>query len=773
MNRKPSFRSSKDRKKAFFRKLKLPYLSDPLPVSDSASVWRSIGNEMETADGGGEDVTAHLPTLEVALIQADRLVRNLDLPHLNGPGLRAILDRGPPPSVSDGPPVDPEIFAQTLAALRIRAHTSHMPAFQILDPTPVVHVDPTYVVQEPPMSPSHMDIIGSSHPMMYTPPRTRRGLVGVVAIIQRLSRRSDWQHLLHTHRSGFRTYVLDVDARPGCDLPRSERRYIDGDPARSPNLAGYINSTVGTQPPRRPNVEWEHVGGPPNEFGAQDLEFYIATVAIRPIIAGDELFCQYMWDVDASMLIFRGPHFSQLSRRHQAASIAAGIMTTPATHEGMEDTDEAQDSLDDDADYTDLQHEEAAMADYFVHNKLIDGIFRLLAEKVLPDGSDVPKSRVEAKRVLKSIGMEYEVIHACPNDCILYRNEHQDKIECHVCNEGRYREDTQGKQIPKKVLRRFPLIPRLRHMFRCRPISDLMTWHRENRSQDDFMRLVVDSPAMSHIEDQWPEFARDPRHLRFGLASDGVSPYGIQSSTYSIWPVVLINYNIPPWLATKKGFVILALLIPVEELQQLWNGVDDVYDGRSHENRIGRDRWFTLKGILMWTMHDYPGYGHVSGLQTKGYCACPTCSDKLPSIWSTHLRKVVYMDYSTFLPLDHPMRGAGPDRNSKPPPEPVDVAHWMNRWEQVQEGSLQLWESGLRRWSVLHDLPYCKDLLIGHLLDPMHIEGNVVKSLVKHMYGEKDTIAGRRACEELNVHPQNGFRQVKMEEKSCHMLLGC
>ncbi|KAL3675367.1 hypothetical protein R1sor_025315 [Riccia sorocarpa] len=290
------------------------------------------------------------------------------------------------------------------------------------------------------------------------------------------------------------------------------------------------------------------------------------------------------------------------------------------------------------------------------------------------------------------------------------------------------------------------------------------------------MRSIVDSPAMDHIERLWPEFARDPRNLRLGLASDGVSPYSIKSSTYSIWPVALINYNIPPWLATKKGFVILALILPgpkqtkkfdvfleplVEELKQLCQGVDDMFDGRSNRNRIGRDRWFTLKGILMWTMHDYPGYEQVSGLQTKGYRACPTCAEGLPSAWSSHLRKIVYMNYSTFLPMDHPMRGSGVSRNNNPSPQPVDVAYWDARWNDVQDGRLPLAESGLRRWSILHELPYWKDLLIRHLLDPMHIEANVVKALVKHLYGEKDTVPARWACEELLVHPNQWIQTTE------------
>jgi hypothetical protein len=34
---------------------------------------------------------------------------------------------------------------------------------------------------------------------------------------------------------------------------------------------------------------------------------------------------------------------------------------------------------------------------------------------------------------------------------------------------------------------------------------------------------------------------------------------------------------------------------------------------------------FTMKGMLMWTIHDFPAYGLVSWCVTKGYKACPIC----------------------------------------------------------------------------------------------------------------------------------------------------
>ena len=82
-------------------------------------------------------------------------------------------------------------------------------------------------------------------------------------------------------------------------------------------------------------------------------------------------------------------------------------------------------------------------------------------------------------------------------------------MECPKCHASRYREDLQGDKIPQKVLRHFPLIPRIKHMFRCKGIADLMSWHALNRSTDGKMRVPSDSPAWKHVEEKWPEFKED------------------------------------------------------------------------------------------------------------------------------------------------------------------------------------------------------------------------------------------------------------------------
>jgi len=47
----------------------------------------------------------------------------------------------------------------------------------------------------------------------------------------------------------------------------------------------------------------------------------------------------------------------------------------------------------------------------------------VLLSEMLPEGNTLPTRNYDAKKILFLMGMEYKRIHACPNDCILYRKE--------------------------------------------------------------------------------------------------------------------------------------------------------------------------------------------------------------------------------------------------------------------------------------------------------------------------------------------------------------
>jgi len=108
------------------------------------------------------------------------------------------------------------------------------------------------------------------------------------------------------------------------------------------------------------------------------------------------------------------------------------------------------------------------------------------------------------------------------------------------------------------------------------------------------------------------EFASNPQNVRLGLASDGFNPFGTMSSTYSIWPMFLIPYNLPPWICVKHTSLILSMIIPgkqmagnnidvylqplVDELRELWNDGVETFDSSLNET-------FRMRVALM--MKDY------------------------------------------------------------------------------------------------------------------------------------------------------------------------
>ena len=120
-----------------------------------------------------------------------------------------------------------------------------------------------------------------------------------------------------------------------------------------------------------------------------------------------------------------------------------------------------------------------------------------------PADNELLPSTYEAKKIVCPLGLEVQKIHACPNDCILYRGEEYENLDCcPVCGVLRYkiRRDDPGevegeptpKRIPSKVMWYFPIIPRLKRLFRSKENAKLMRWHKEERKQDVFLRHAVD-----------------------------------------------------------------------------------------------------------------------------------------------------------------------------------------------------------------------------------------------------------------------------------------
>ncbi|XP_057248231.1 uncharacterized protein LOC125493632 [Beta vulgaris subsp. vulgaris] len=271
-----------------------------------------------------------------------------------------------------------------------------------------------------------------------------------------------------------------------------------------------------------------------------------------------------------------------------------------------------------------------------------------------------------------------------------------------------------------------------------------MRWHFD-RKDDKIITHPADGEAWKKFDDRYEEFAKDPRSVRLGLASDGFNPYRLMNTNYSTWPVILIPYNLPPWLCVDAF---------------------DVYSGKN----------FKLRASLHSTINDFPAYAMLSGWSTKGYKACPTCANSTCSYYFGG--KIVYPGSRKWLPIDHPYRSQanlfdGKEEYGLAPvhasgteilkQQEVNYVYGKSKTvpkkrgrEEVEDDEIDndndkvLW----KKKSILFDLEYWEHNLLRHNLDVMHIEKNVCDNLLGTLLEtdkSRDDKKAREALKQINI----------------------
>ncbi|GJY97147.1 hypothetical protein Tco_0514057 [Tanacetum coccineum] len=354
---------------------------------------------------------------------------------------------------------------------------------------------------------------------------------------------------------------------------------------------------------------------------------------------------------------------------------------------------------------------------------------------------------------------------------------------CPVCKESRYKKKTKaGKLVAKKIVRYFPLTPRLQRMFNTKHIAKWMTWHATGQSKEKGkMNHPCDGRAWKYFDMMKPEFSGDARNVRLGLAADGFNPFGMMSQTYSMWPVILTTYNTPPWMCMKETSLMLTMLIPgpkspakdidvylqplIKELQELWKGVwtKDAATG-TH---------FQMKAALLWTINDFPARSSLSGWSGQGYYACPTCNVDTPSMAVKN--KIAYVGHRRFLRTRHPQRSKFKEYygSKEPTPKPrkfseLEIQLQISKVLKRRPGKHpdiakknpkpnREIELNWSKRSIFWDLEYWPFLKLKHNLDVMHIEKNALEALLNTLLQNdktKDTVKARQDLETLKVRKE-------------------
>jgi hypothetical protein len=373
----------------------------------------------------------------------------------------------------------------------------------------------------------------------------------------------------------------------------------------------------------------------------------------------------------------------------------------------------------------------------------------------------------ESKKMVSELGLGYKKIDVCPAGCMLYYGADKDRLECYRCGHQRYKPEDQSntkrKNTPYKHMHYLPLTPRLQRLYMSKDIAKHMTWHHENHREPGVLSHPSDGEAWKHFDRAEPSFAAEPRNVRLGLCADGFTPFGMSSTAYSCWPVIVTPYNLPPWMCMKTPFMFLTLIIPgpnspkrnidvylqplIDELNELWKGVD-TYDAFREQN-------FKLKATLMWTINDFPAYDMLSGWSTHGRLSCPYCMKKSKAFTLKHGRKTSFFYcHRQFLPMNRSFRnnrGAfinGRVERDEPPPRLSSEEIWsiVRKYPKVTDKNYPVGKElpgfGVyHHWtkrSIFWELPSWRKNLIRHNLDVMHVEKNVFENIFNTVMDDKD-----------------------------------
>nr|XP_009776780.1 PREDICTED: uncharacterized protein LOC104226462 [Nicotiana sylvestris] len=369
----------------------------------------------------------------------------------------------------------------------------------------------------------------------------------------------------------------------------------------------------------------------------------------------------------------------------------------------------------------------------------------------------IPHSFYEAKKTINKLCLDYIKIDACPNDCMLYWEDDVNAETCKYCHTSRWKPEKESskdhepttskkqkkkkKKKPAKILRYFPLKPRLQRLCMCSKIAEHMRWHADDDNKDGTIR---------HPRD------------------------------------VLVPYNLTPWLCVKQPNFILSMIIPgprtagnnidvylqplINELNELWSEGVDTFDS-------SKDEMFRMRTALMWTISDFPGLDILSGWNTHTGLACPSCNFDAEPCRLCHSRKWCFIGHRRFLGRNHKFRMMRHrfDGNVKErtPPKKLsgsDILQQVkdinvifgrqaelndkrkrNRKKSVGEGVTQQW----RKKSIFFDLPYWEFNSLRHNLDVMHIEKNVfdniIYSLLNDIEKSKDHVKARRDLQDMGI----------------------
>ena len=176
-----------------------------------------------------------------------------------------------------------------------------------------------------------------------------------------------------------------------------------------------------------------------------------------------------------------------------------------------------------------------------ISKEALSEMLRVQHNEILPLENKLPSSYNEAMKLVEPFLIKPVVYHACPKDCILFREEFENLNACPKCGTSRYIE----LKIPAKRFAYLPVGPRLVRLFGTPNLAQIVQAHGLHADNSTKIYDVQSSLSWKLAYCTSGEFNDDYRGISFALNTDGVNPYSQNKVNYSMWPIILTVLNLP------------------------------------------------------------------------------------------------------------------------------------------------------------------------------------------------------------------------------------
>lgn len=293
--------------------------------------------------------------------------------------------------------------------------------------------------------------------------------------------------------------------------------------------------------------------------------------------------------------------------------------------------------------------------------------------RAFPELSDLLSLQRLQTRIAFLSGIKPVCYHCCVSSCCCFTRSYATLEECPFCHESRFDSNHQ----PRNTFAYLPLAPRLVNMFlnkqQVRHMEYRSTYkHRNGPAEDVFdgmhylrllhTRVTINGKTLPH------QFFSQPTDIAIGLSTDGFCPFKRRKQT--CWPIIGINYNLPPSIRYEHHNLICFGIIPgprqpkdmdsylvplVDEFHHLMSGHEAAFDAvRNHQ--------FSLHAYPILLFGDMPAVAKL--MQMKGHNGiypCRACCIRgirdpgRPNV-TAHYTPLHRSDGQSYDPLDLPRR---------------------------------------------------------------------------------------------------------------------